>query len=831
MAQTLNLKVAGLHTYNNPLSSVPQGALRKALNLMITRQNIAESRRGFTPSSYALPSDTDRIDTFIEYDGYLFGHYNNTTLGKYDPSSGWSSSGSIVRPTNARELETVVANDNLYVSSSTGLKKLDGHASSLYQAGLPKGTMVELSLASGTGTAVENTKYVTYRYIICRYDANENLVIGGVSGRYSIQNTSGSVSKDITVKQYLPSGLSTSHFIRTFRTFNLDTEGSDEMFLCYEKNIESADISAGYLEFTDIVPDSLLGETLYTSPSQPGGISADNTEPPLANHIELYQDHLFFADVQDKNRFTFTIVACGGSEGIVNTDTMTITDGAVTEVYTASSSFDVSTKTYIVDTASSSFAIRNTSTAASLVKLINLASTKWSAFLVSTGSDLPGKIMIESRSLGEPQFTVTSTRAGAYSPPLESTATASQKSDKSEAPNGLRFSKQGIHEAVPLVNFLRVGNSSRILGIKALQNGLFIFKETDGIFVLRGDVIDNFTLNPLDVTANLVAQKTLRVLNNQIYGLFEAGIGQVSDTGVSYIHTAIRDRLLPLYAEPLPELRDQSFAIPYETEGKYIISLPDNASDPYTSQQYIYDIFGSTWSEWDLELTAGIIFREDGKMYIAPVSDTIKIERKLYDYTDYCDKIKNIMITSYSGTTLVVSDVTLMTIGDLLLQSDLNAYILEIDVNANTVVIDYEQAWTTGVATVELLAGIDCQIEWITETAGNPGGFKQFYEGSLFFQQKYTQQAAMYFYSDENPAESTFDLTARSGNGAWGSFIWGEEVWGGEQTETTKRFGIPRPHSRCNNLSVRFQSRAAFNDFRVAGISLVYNPVSSRTTR
>jgi hypothetical protein len=172
-----------------------------------------------------------------------------------------------------------------------------------------------------------------------------------------------------------------------------------------------------------------------------------------------------------------------------------------------------------------------------------------------------------------------------------------------------------------------------------------------------------------------------------------------------------------------------------------------------------------------------------------------------------------------------------MAVGDILLQGDLSAYIETIDLDAGQVTIDYEQAWTTGAATVEVLKGIDCQIEWTTEGAGNPAGFKQFFETIFLFQQRPVKQATVYFYSDNNPGESSIDLNLEAGNGAWGDFLWGEVPFGGDQTETTRRLGVPRTHARCSNLSVRFTSRAAFNDFRLSGISLVFNPTSTRVTR
>ena len=827
MTQSLNLSISGLHTYSNPLSGVPKGALKVALNVNINRLNIAECRRGFTPSAYDLSTSTFRIKRFLDYQSTVLAHYDSV-LGKYDPDAGWTSVGALTKPSAAQEVRSVVTSKNLYVTSDVGVKKLDGLASSLYSAGLPKGTMMELTVGA-TGTAVVAQKYVTYRYLIGRKDASDNLVYGGVSGRYTVQNTDATYTKDITVVAYIPDGLSTSHFVGIYRSLGLTAAGSDELYQVYEANIDSTDITNGYITFSDITPDDLTGDTIYTAPSQQG-ITQDNSEPPLCTDIALYQGHTFFSDIEDRHRFNFTLLSAG-TPGLVNDDTITISDGATTEVYTAKASYDAGNKHFALATGGTS-ASRIADTVVSLVKLINIESAVWDAFLLSSGSDLPGQIRLQARALGAAQFNVVSSNENVFSPPLAAVATSSQKSSSSALPNGLAFSKRGIPEAVPLLNQLLIGNSSRILRIKASRDSLYIFKDTDGIFILKGDRPENFYVNSLDDTAILVAEKSLEAVNNQIYGLFEAGVGQVSDTGVSYISTPIKDSLLPLYAAPLAQLKQYTFGVSYETEGKYILSLPTLVADTSTNQQFIWDVHGRTWVKWNLELTAAGISSNDGKLYIGKAnSSIIQIERKAYDYTDFADQISSALtITSYSGTVLTMATANI-TVGDLLDQGALSAYVESIDAVAGTVTIDVEQAWTTGAATVSLLSGIDFQVEWITEGAGNPAGFKQFYESNVLFQQQFTKNATIYYYSDVNPGESSIVVAAPSGNGSWGQFAWGEDIWGGDRTNYTRRFGIPSQHSRCNTLTMRITSRAAYNEVRISGASLVFNQVSTRTAR
>lgn len=823
MSQTLNLSVRGLHTYASELSGVPIGALSIADDVNISRVNIVEPRRGFNFLGY---DPTAEVKKLFFYNSGLFAHYG-TTFG-YN-NAGWTSKGTLSAPTNATSVRSAAVSNNLYLTNSDGIYKLDSTANNIYAAGMPKGTLIEGNGSlTGSGTAVASNKSVAYRYLIARKDANNNTVFGGVSARYVV-TAGGSGPYDVPLKVFTPSGLTTNHFAQVYRTANTTGTPNDELQLVYEYPLESGDISNGYFTFTDIVPDELLGASLYTSPSQQGIVN-DNAQPPLARDIAEYKNHLFFADVTSKYRYSVTLIACGGSQGLALNDTVTLVQGATTEVYTAKATATPASKEFAVDTATSSLAIRIDSTARSLVSVINQASTKFYAYLLSDGSDgLPGKIMLEERTNTGTVFTVVSSKSTAWNPSL---ATA-QNAANDDFKNGLMWSKQGIPEAVPLKNIVRVGSSDdRIKRIVALRDGLFIFKEKDGVYVLRGENEASFSVSLLDGTAKIKSADSLAVVNNLIYGLFDAGICEVSDSGVSVVGLPIKDKILTLFGTALDEVQSLAFGVGYDIDGKYILALPSADGETYCTQQFVFDVYGRTFCRWTLDMKSASVDPDTGKLYYGVGgASKIKTERKQYDFTDYADFGANCTILSYTGTTVTIDNTSNMSVGDILVQGANNAYIESINLGAGTVVIDAEQAWTTGAATVEHLKAINCRVEWNAEFAGNPAGYKQFYEASLLFKQGFQKAATVYFYSDTNPGESSIELTSSSGNGAWGEFVWGDEVWGGETTKEPTRLGVPRPVSRCNQLSVRFESRVAYSDFQLNGLSLVFNPISTRTAR
>lgn len=837
MSQILNLSIKGLHTYPSELSGVPQGALSIADDVNISRVNIVEPRRGFNFLGY---DPTAEVKKLVFYNSGLFAHYGTTFGygGTTTTPAAWTSKGTLTTPANATSVRTAAVSNNLYLTNSNGISKLDAVSGSLYDAGIPKGTLIEQNGALvAAGTAIDwtsGTRSVAYRYLIARKDANNNVVSGGVSARLVISATSDS---DVPLKVYLPAGLDTTYYAQVYRTGGTDGTPNDEMQLVYEQVFDGTIITNKYFTFTDIVPDGLLGAALYTSPSQQGLIN-DNSQPPLARDIAEYKNHLFFADVASKYRYTTTLIACGGAQGLANTQTFTIArSGSTTEVYTArnagagGASAVYGAVKFLVDEASASIAIRIDTTARSLVSMINQTSLIVQAYLLSDGGDgLPGKIMLEERTNSGTAFTVASTNLTCWNPALSTTAVSSTND---EYKNGLMFSKPGIPEAVPLKNIIRVGSSDdRIKRILALRDGLFIFKEKDGIYVLRGENEASFSVSLLDGTAKVKSADSLAVVNNLIYGLFDAGIGEVSDSGFSIIGLPVKDKILTLFGTALDAVEDYAFGVGYDIDGKYILALPTVNGDTACGQQLVFDVYGRTFCRWTLDMRSAGVDPASGKLYYGEGgASKIKVERKDYTFTDYADYGSLCTISAYSGTTVTVNNTATMAVGDLLVQGSNNAYIESIDLSAGTVVIDATQTWTTGAATVDHLKAIYCKIEWNAEFAGNPAGYKQFYEASLLFKQGFQKSATVYFYSDTNPGESSISLTSSSGNGAFGEFVFGEEVFGGETVKEPTRLGVPRPVSRCNQLSVRFESRVAFSDFQLNGLSLVFNPTSTRTAR
>lgn len=70
------IKALGLNTSPNALN-VPPGSLIEAINVIIRRDQVIESRRGFKLYGTALPSSSDRTKQLLVYQGRILRHYAN----------------------------------------------------------------------------------------------------------------------------------------------------------------------------------------------------------------------------------------------------------------------------------------------------------------------------------------------------------------------------------------------------------------------------------------------------------------------------------------------------------------------------------------------------------------------------------------------------------------------------------------------------------------------------------------------------------------------------------------------------------------------------------
>lgn len=911
MSQELRLKINGLYTHPSELAGIPEGALSVADDIVIDEENVAAPRRGYE-RSFALPSGSDRANKLTTYQEKVIAHYASTSLGYYDGSSFTAYSGTYT-PISGVPVRFAEANQNLYFTTATGVKKLDVYNGTPGASGSPRALNTTAALSSaGTPAALENNKSVAYRVVWGIEDVNQNLILGAPSERVVISNTAGA-TRDVTLTITIPSSITASYFFQVYRSAAVSTATTptDELGLVYEAYPTAAEISALSLSFTDSTPDSLRGATLYASPSQEGILQA-NDEPPRAKDITVNNTFTFYANTVSKHRATFTILAAdgGGAPGSALQVNDVIQIAGIK--YTGKATETVANAEFAVSTAASA-ASRIQETAQSLVKVINqhTSNTLVYAYYLSGPNDLPGKILIEERSLGGSEFAaifkpVVST-ANPFAPQLGKTqsitsvdtgtdtltvtahgysnndrvnfaTTGSLSGGLSAATvyyvvsattntfqvsltkggsavditssgsssfvaealvlsandtfkNGLYFSKSGQPEAVPTSNVFRVGSAdAEIQRILPLRGSLFILKE-DGIFRLTGESASSFRVDLFDNTAKLLAPETAVVHNNQIIGMSDQGVIAITETGLTTISRPIEVSLLDLLGASQSGVESYSFGISYETDRKYILFTISSASDTTATQAFVFNGFTSTWTRWTVNAKCGYVNSASNKIFIGDDdSEYVLSERKALSFRDFADFGKLVTISAVSGISVTVDDASSIEQGDILYQSDSIFALIESVNTVTKVLTTYTQAsFTTG--SRQILKAIPCALQWVPMTGGNPGVMKHFREVTLLFKKEISVEAELTFSTDISNSGEAVTITTDTVSVAWGTFAWGQSPWGGVAQKKGIRTFIPLEKQRANQMNIKFSHAIGYSQFKLNGISVIFNPASERTTR
>lgn len=397
------IRCKGLKTAQNEFS-LEDGAQRSLVNMLVIHENRSQSRRGID----RLATIGGFITKLIDYDSKVLVHHSNTGLRRIElDGTGGAAVGTINTPSAAPSgrIRTAQANENLYLTSNNDVQVLDGATSTPRKAGGMFAPGFDrhgpTTLLTGTGGFLADGFQCAYRYTLCRYDANNNLIEGVPSGRYIVANSSfvsgyaAGVAKNTVNRLLVPVDADTNYFFRVYRSGQVavGTQPSDDLQLVFERYLTQGDITNTYVEITDIAPDTLRGGFLYTNPLQEG-IAAANHRPPMCTELYAWKQRMWYGGGTCPSRFFFRILSVGGSAGIQNGDQLSI-DG---DLFTATTGAPGASNEYHLETGGTS-SQNIEATAMNLVSAINktTANTGVYAHYYSNPDQAPGLIMIESR--------------------------------------------------------------------------------------------------------------------------------------------------------------------------------------------------------------------------------------------------------------------------------------------------------------------------------------------------------------------------------------------------------------------------------------------------
>lgn len=686
----LQVNARGLVTAPNPLL-VPRDALSVADNVVFERPGFIQSRRGFVRYTNGVGGHTWAVTPYslniVANHGIIGGATSLKINNSSDGTGAWTAvSGTFSNDTTLGErMHSAECLGSLFFTCIQGPQKLTG--ATAIPAGLPKAIGIDrygpTDVLTGTGGFLADGQCVAYRALIGR-TSNNTLQLGSPSSRNIVANSAGTtghssgVAKNVVARILLPvanntasTALTTDYFVQLYRSAQVAVgqTPSDEMQLVFEAYLTAGNISAGYVDVTDLQPDALRGAFLYTNPNtgEEGvrvGILNANDPPPSAWDVAWWRDCMWYADRArgtsplGRRRLSLQILGTG-STGLNVTDTLTIAG----QTYTGIAPGTPTAGQFVVETAYAA-SVNIERTATNLVAAINknASNTTVYAFYVSgSAPDSPGKVLIESRLLNASSFSASysGSNSNAFVPSLS----ASVSSERDSAGNRLYFSKPGQPEAVPAVNFVEVGpNGSNILRLAALGNQLYVATSA-GLYRILGDNFTNWQVDPVDLTCICAAPESVCALDNSLYFLTSQGAVEVTEGRVAYvsgdIDSDLRERLQTLLFNPADgtnTLALYSFAVSHLLDHRVLFWLPASTSATSCSYAYVYDRRARAWSRWyrttdtlaNAQTHSCGCYSQSGPTAVGMTLGTASsadgfcfIERRTFGPTDYEDNLNN----------------------------------------------------------------------------------------------------------------------------------------------------------------------------------------------
>jgi hypothetical protein len=675
---------------------------------------------------------------------------------------------------------------------------------------------------------------VAYRALFGRVETDIN---GNTTTRYGapsesvvVTNTA-SASRDCSVIVTIPKNsddlITFVQLYRSAQTASADIEPLDQMNLVYEANLTAGDFTARTVTITDSTPDANVGIPLYTGTDREGALQA-NLPPPACWDMTIYRDFALYANATQPSTLEVTLTSVGAPSGLQIGDVITITSGATSRTYTAAAAeVEASREFKVFSTGTPSQNI--TDTANSLIRVINYdEALPVHVILTSTTTDLPGQMTFESDS-PYGTFTVTvNAHATAFDPTL-----TNLESDTNNYPNGVYVSKSSELESVPGANLVLVGDSSSpIYRVIALRDYVIVLKG-DGIYKILGNSPTNLSASLFDPTTKVIGPDTACQLNSGVWMLSNQGVVSIDDAGVNAKSPPIDNLLNELIGSALDGLNEVAFAVGYESDRKYILSVPATSDDTFTSTQYVYNYVTDSWTTWDRDLYCGFIHSNEGKLYIGRADgedNGLSSERKTGTYRDYSDEDVATTVSSVTSTTVIVlASVDSLTTGDILYQAaGVLSPVSEIDLETNTVTTQYAADWTTGAITI--IKAIDCTVTFKQVFGDNPAFVRQFSEGLALFKATGFNSAELSFATDFSQSNALVDLEGTLLTG-WGLFTWGSGQWGGVSAPSSIRFLVPQDKQLGSYIIPTLSIAQAWSNWKFQGLSMSWSPVSMEVGR
>jgi hypothetical protein len=498
-----------------------------------------------------------------------------------------------------------------------------------------------------------------------------------------------------------------------------------------------------------------------------------------------------------------------------------------------------------------------TLTAQYLVKSINRVSNLFYANYVSTFDDAPGKIRVSTKQiyLFDDMRISCDTDNNNWIPPLPTSfSTGVQvKAENHTFPDALYFSKADEPEAVPVVNFLRIGSRNKpIQRIFALRDCLIILKE-DGVFVLTGQVIQDFNVSTLDATVFFNTDRTADKINNTVIALSNnQGLVQVTEKSVNIISRRIDDVIQPILG--FQSALSTSLGFGHESGRLYYLSINTEllGREPQT---FLYNVLNQTYTETDLTFRQMVIGPSD-QLYASTTAEQNVIirQRKSQTLIDFSNEFMTGTALASDTTTATLtldgngSSLFTIEVGDVIVYNEVINRIEAIeDDGLGNFIVTFPA--TTNIPTsgspvdVIVYEGFESSIKMAPFHAGAVGREKQFSSMQLHLRQNSISELNITWGSAYFGSSGEVDWSAStSGNSSsgWGFEPWGLFPWGladsirlqaGTTPGVIIRTWVTKFAARTTYIQAVVSHRQACEQILLQALSYAVRGYSDRTTR
>jgi len=687
MSQLVLADFAGMVTAPGQLARNPASCLLSD-NMLFDAAGVMRKRRGFTRGAngitnfWGMFSSPQLGQDVLAHTGGTSPYGGTQTIVKGNEASTWATiappDGATIR--SGLRMSFAVANNNTYLTTTYGVRRIESDYATAYGAGMPRGVIGTAGLTGVGGTLLASGNGRAYRLTWHRKDASGVELGGAPTGRAIVRNITGAsgftgAAQNPRITFYVPaqvltasSNPSTSWFYRLWasRISQLSvSDPDDEMFLLAEAYLTGTPIVGDAISVDDTTPDQYLTaqaglhtNTISVPAGESGlfqGVVNEDACPPISAALAYFADSMWYGNVTSLWRAQITMLALPA----VN-DTITIqVSGGVTQTTTftfkaaIASAQDVKIET--------GFASASNNIEATCMGFVgqfnsNFKTTGVICMYVSSSGNSPGTLYFESTAANT-VLTITTTTAN-----WRGVSSGHSAGTSDTNTNGLYFSKRYRADAVPPVNFVAVGpKDNQILKLVPFRDRLFVFT-TYGIWQITGSSYADFTLSPFDLSFRLRNERLAVVTDDAIWAWGVEGFAEITYGGVTFIHPPIDnlvESLVNLDPNPtsipstnLDTLATDAFAVAYKSKHQVRFYFPSGTNNTFAGgtnqgcqRWLVYDTRSAKWStgstQSGVRYSCAVARASDDRLLLGQYRNGgvayIYAERNSYDSTDYVD--------------------------------------------------------------------------------------------------------------------------------------------------------------------------------------------------